>query len=73
MEFLKINKDADIYLHKIKRTYTFVKDELITPNKCTKLGLSIDKMINSNFATRVNINRNKTFWCFGVRFSNDNL
>ena len=39
MEFLKINKDADIYLHKIKRTYTFVKDELITPNKCTKLVL----------------------------------
>lgn len=73
MEFLRINKYAEVYLHKIKRTYTFVENELITPNKCTKLGLSIDKMITSSFATRVNINRNKTFWFFGARFSNDDL
>ena len=68
MEYIKIKKQKNIYLDKIKKNFCFIENELLTKKEFLKIQNNTTKNLNNlidyDFIT---INKNKTFWFFGCR------
>lgn len=73
MKYLKVKKE-DYYIlnRKNKSLFCLVKDELYTQKEFEKLKEKyyLSKEIIKDLFEKIEINKNKTFFCFGARFSN---
>ena len=63
MKYYKVQQEHNYWNKYGKHLGCVIKDELITPYEMKKHGFPID----NNFMP-IEINKNKTFWCFGCRF-----
>ena len=64
MEYYKVNKEYDGVKIVSKRNLYLISNELFTKKEIDKLKIcAIDKVF-----TKIEISKNKTYFCFGARF-----
>lgn len=49
----------------------YIQNELYTQRELEKLGLSNAAQLENGPFEKVNVNKNRTYWCFGARFEFD--
>lgn len=69
MKYYKVTKEGDNRPVRFGSPNFFVGGELITEGEVKRLGVDRERL--NKYTEKVEVNKNKTYFCFGARFENN--